>query len=173
MKKRAFPKNLKFGTYLPIGSGVRLIEISSAVSSLQRFLNEYFDGIAAIKSSADTHKGESLYLDGEHTAYLFRLIMAAIYDHAVIDINIDTTDREFTICFSTKGKYDISDLGVYEELVKAAQKSGFAILFTKNEIALRAAIVRGKIVISAITAKDFGETLARVFFATHDTPSDE
>ena len=168
MKKRAFPKDLKFGAYLPKSSSKRLIRIDDATQALERFITEYFNGIANVRVNLNTVKTDSIFLSDEYTAYLMRSIMAAIYSESVIDISITNADKKLTICFSTDGKYKPDDSEIYESLSEFAQKSGFELIFTGNGIALRAPVLQGKIVISAISKESFYQKLMRIFFANQD-----
>ena len=164
MKKRALPKELKFGTYLPSSSSKRLIKINDASWALERFIREYFEGIANVSVSLTTAYADSLFLSDEYTAYLFRSVMAAIYSGDIIDISLANTERELTISFSTGSKRKTEDTEIYERLVKLSEEAGFELIFTGSGIALRAPVLRGKIVISAITKESFYEKLVRIFF---------
>lgn len=163
MKKRAFPKELKFGTYLPSSSSKRLIKINDASWALERFIREYFEGVANIEANLNTAYADSLFISDEHTAYLFRSVMEAIYGGDIIDISLANTERALTISFSTGGKYKTDDTEIYERLLKLSEEAGFELIFTGSGIALRAPVLRRKIVISAITKESFYEKLVRIF----------
>ena len=48
MKKRAFPKDLKFGTYLPQRYGKSYLRLDDSAAALEQFFTEYFDGYATV-----------------------------------------------------------------------------------------------------------------------------
>ena len=167
MNKRAFPKNLKFGTYLPTNSMMGLIKIDVVTKAFERFLSEYFDGIANVKINVNAATTDSIYIAGEHTAYLFRCVMDVIYDGSMMDITVMNNDREYSVCFATKKKCNTSDLEKYDRLTEVATLSGFAYTVVGNMIILRAPLLHGRLVISAVTYESFYEQLRRVFFAPH------
>ena len=172
MKKRAFPKELKFGTYLPIGSSIRLIKIADAIAALSRFIGEYFDGIAKISTNLRVSANDSVYLNGEHTAYLFRCITEAIYNEAMIDISVSNSENEFSICFSTQGASKASDISTYEKLLDAARLSGFSVSFVGRAIVLRTALVHGMLVVSTLSIKSFYDSLTYIFFGNQPEDSE-
>ena len=165
MKKRSFPKDLKFGTYLPRGLGKRYYKLSDSSAALERFICEYFEGYATVSSTVKDGAADAIYINGEHTAYLFRNIMSALYKDGVIDINITSTERDFMISFSShSGRIEINDIDLYKRLLDSAEMSGFDISVIGNTLTLSVKLEHGKIVISAITKESFMQILEKVFF---------
>lgn len=164
MKKRGFPKDLKFGTYLPRRRGMSYIKVDDLSSALERFMNEYFSHNTVITTS-DISSSDAAYIDGEYTAYLFRNIMSALDVSDKINISITTGAHSFTIAFSKcDGAFVIKDAELIGRLVESARLSGFSVSFVGNTVTFSAELVRGKLVISALTKAEFAEILERVFF---------
>lgn len=163
-RKSSYPKNYKIGTYLPTDSRMMLMRAERVVKALESFLSEYFSGFAEVKTKVNLFHTDSIYICGEHTAYLFRCVLDAIADDRPIDITILNNDTEFSICFAAKRKYRLSDFEKYERLNEACALCGFILSFIGNGIILRAPLVRGKLVIDAHDHEGLYEQLVRVFF---------
>ena len=165
MKKRSFPKGLRFGAYLPQRCGKSYLKLGDSVAALEQFITEYFDGYATVSINVSAGTTDAIYIDSENTAYLFRNVMSAMSPGGIIDINITNNPRDFIIAFSSRGgRIDIRDIELHMLLINAAALSGFELSIIGNTISLSAKLEKGKIVISALAKEDFAQTLKKVFF---------
>ena len=165
MKKRAFPKDFKFGTYLPKRRGMSFIKTRDCVSSLEQFISEYFSGIAELVRTPMCADADAVYIDGEYTALLFRNVMSAIYGKGGIDISITSTQKSLVLSFSVRdGALEVEDADTLRAIVESARLSGFEVAFAGNTMSFSAHLVRGKLVISALSKETFFKILTRVFF---------
>lgn len=165
MIKRKFPKDLKFGTYLPKRCGMSYIKLSDCAASLERFMSEYFAESTTVTPSFNMSSDDAVYIDGEYTAYLFRNIMSFLGTESRINISIRTSDNRFMIVFSkSDGAFQINDAEILQKLLDSARLSGFEMTVAGNTLSFSAMLERGKLVISALTRTEFFKILERVFF---------
>lgn len=165
MKKRAFPKGLKFGTYLPQRQGMSYIKLSDLASAFERFMGEYFSQSTLLFSAVDFSASDAVLIDGEYTAYLFRNVMSALSGSDNVYISLSCGKESVTVAFIKKGGvFDLNDTELAEKLLDSARLSGFSVSLAGNTLSFTAKLERGKLVISALTKDKFIEILERVFF---------
>lgn len=164
MKKRTFPKNLKFGTYLPKRRGMSYIKADDFASSLERFMGEYFSHNTVMLPPSELNSHDAVRIDGEFTAYLFRNVMSLLSGANNLKISITTSENRFTVSFSQECAFKLNDAELVARLIESAELSGFEMSVIGNTISFSALLERGKLVISALTRAAFAEILERVFF---------
>ena len=165
MKKRAFPKELKFGTYLPQRQGMSYIKLNDLAAALERFIGEYFSQSTLLSSAVNFSSSDAVLIDGEYTAYLFRNIMSALSVNEGVNISFTCGAESFTVAFSKKsGAFDIEDAVLAQKILEAASLSGFRMSIAGNTLLFSAKMERDKLVISALTKDVFFDILEHVFF---------
>ena len=141
IKRSAFYTHYKISGAEPVTVDKHRVPISTFINTVTEFLDTEFAGLIDIECKPFWDINSCIRICEDFTAYFFKNLLAAIYGHKAVSMEMSLSDDTFSLMIRSSGELEI-DCDDMSELLRIAKTAGFNYDLSDTELTLSTRALR-------------------------------